>query len=57
MDESEEQLKINTDLAQSILTSFIEVEIKRAAFEHAVIGISGGVDSSLSCFLAAKALG
>ncbi|MGD8634176.1 MAG: NAD+ synthase, partial [Anaerolineales bacterium] len=42
---------------QSILTSFIEVEIKRAAFEHAVIGISGGVDSSLSCFLAAKALG
>jgi NAD+ synthase len=57
MDESEERLKINTDLAQSILTSFIEVEIKRAAFEHAVIGISGGVDSSLSCFLAAKALG
>lgn len=57
MDEFQKRLKINTDLAQSILTSFIEVEIKRAGFEHAVIGISGGVDSSLSCFLTAKALG
>lgn len=50
-------LSINTDLAREILTGFIRSETTRAGFEKAVIGISGGVDSSLSCFLAAEALG
>ncbi|MGD2163365.1 MAG: NAD+ synthase [Anaerolineales bacterium] len=57
MDKIQEGLKINTDLAQSILTSFIRIEIERAGFKHAVLGISGGVDSALSCFLTARALG
>ncbi|MGD8730427.1 MAG: NAD+ synthase [Anaerolineales bacterium] len=57
MDKIQERLKINTDLAQSILTSFIRIEIERAGFKHAVLGISGGVDSALSCFLTARALG
>lgn len=50
-------LNINTDLARSILTGFIKSEITRMGFTHAVVGLSGGVDSALSCFLAAAALG
>jgi NAD+ synthase len=50
-------LSINTDLARQILTAFIRSEITRAGLSRAVVGVSGGVDSSLSCFLAAEALG
>ncbi|MCK4724509.1 MAG: NAD+ synthase [Anaerolineales bacterium] len=50
-------LRINTELATKILTGFIHTEVTRAGFNRAVIGLSGGVDSTLSCFLAAKALG
>jgi NAD+ synthase len=50
-------LTINTDLARKILTGFIHSEITRAGFTRAVVGLSGGVDSALSCYLAAEALG
>lgn len=50
-------LNINTDLARTILTGFIRSEITRMGFSHAVIGLSGGIDSALSCFLATEALG
>ena len=50
-------LTINTDLARQILTGFIHSEITRTGFKRAVIGLSGGIDSALSCFLAAEALG
>lgn len=50
-------LKINTDLARQILTGFIRTEITRMGFSRAVLGLSGGLDSALSCFLAAEALG
>ncbi|MDD5371654.1 MAG: NAD+ synthase, partial [Anaerolineaceae bacterium] len=50
-------LSINTDLARSILTGFLRTEITRTGFDHAVVGLSGGLDSALSCFLAAEALG
>ena len=50
-------LTINTDLARKILTGFIHTEITRAGFSRAVIGLSGGLDSSLSCYLAVEALG
>jgi NAD+ synthase len=51
------ELGINTDLARKILTGFIQTEVTRAGFSRAVIGLSGGVDSSLSCYLTAEALG
>jgi len=54
---SENELSINPDLACKILTGFIKSEITRAGFEQAVVGLSGGVDSALSCVLAAEALG
>jgi NAD+ synthase len=50
-------LSINTGLARQILTNFIASEITRAGFSRAVIGLSGGIDSALSCYLAAEALG
>jgi len=50
-------LTINTDLARQILTGFIHSEVTRTGFTKAVIGLSGGIDSALSCFLAAEALG
>jgi NAD+ synthase len=50
-------LSINPQLARKILTGFIYSEITRVGFGKAVIGLSGGIDSALSCFLAAEALG
>ncbi|MDX1600559.1 MAG: NAD+ synthase, partial [Anaerolineales bacterium] len=52
-----ERLRINPDLAQTILTDFIRQELGRHGFEKAVVGVSGGVDSSLACYLSAAALG
>ncbi len=50
-------LAIHPALARQILTGFIRSEITRAGFHKAVIGLSGGIDSALSCYLAAEALG
>ncbi len=50
-------LSINTNLAREILTGFIKSEITRVGMSRAVVGLSGGLDSALSCVLAAEALG
>ena len=50
-------LRINTEVARTILTGFIASEVKRVGFTRAVVGLSGGIDSALSCVLAAQALG
>ncbi len=50
-------LSINTALVRRILVGFLRREIRRAGFDRAVVGVSGGVDSALACFLAAEALG
>ena len=57
MSENQNPLHINTDLARKIIVGFIEREITRAGFSRAVLGLSGGVDSALSCLLTAEALG
>jgi NAD+ synthase len=57
MDPASIDLTINTDLARTILTGFIKSEISRVGYSKAVIGLSGGLDSALSCYLAAEALG
>jgi NAD+ synthase len=53
----EVDLSINTTIARQILSGFIRSEITRMGFHHAIIGVSGGIDSALSCYLAAEALG
>lgn len=50
-------LTIDTNLARNILTSFIKTEINRSGFERVVLGLSGGLDSALACYLAVEALG
>ncbi|MBN2146075.1 MAG: NAD+ synthase [Anaerolineales bacterium] len=50
-------LSIHTDLARRILAGFIHSEITRIGMQRAVIALSGGVDSALSCYLTAEALG
>jgi NAD+ synthase len=50
-------LTINTQVARQILTGFINSEVTRAGFSRAVVGLSGGIDSALSCVLAVEALG
>ena len=52
-----DSLAINAELVTAILTRFIRAEIRRAGFERAVMGLSGGIDSSVVTFLAARALG
>ena len=50
-------LTINTELAKRILTGFIKTEITRVGFSRGVVAVSGGLDSAVSCYLAADALG
>src|SRR5512139_1808343 len=52
-----DDLTINTDVARQILAGFIKSEVRRTGFTRAVINLSGGLDSALSCVLAAEALG
>jgi NAD+ synthase len=51
------ELEINAPLVKSILLGFLRKEVRRVGFEKVVIGMSGGVDSSLVAVLAAEALG
>ena len=51
------ELQIHPPLIEKILTGFIQNEVRKTGYEQVVLGLSGGVDSSLCAFLAAKALG
>ena len=50
-------LTINTSVARTILAGFIKSEVTRVGYTRGVIGLSGGIDSALSCALAVEALG
>ena len=50
-------LAINPQLVAEILCRFIRNEIQRAGFRRAVLGLSGGIDSSVVAYLAARAMG
>ena len=50
-------LSIDTNLVRKILTGFICSEITRTGYSRAVVNLSGGIDSAVSLFLAAEALG
>ena len=47
----------NVEFLRTILVSFIRDEVRKVGLERVVVGLSGGVDSSLSALLAAEALG
>jgi len=52
-----ENLLIDATVAHRILVEFLHDEITRTGLSHAVIALSGGIDSALACALAAEALG
>jgi len=51
------QIPTNTKLLRAVLVSFIYNEVEKVGLRRVVVGLSGGVDSSLSAMLAAEALG
>lgn len=51
------RLNINTTIAEKIITGFIADQIQKIGAKGAVLGLSGGIDSALSAYLSAKALG
>jgi NAD+ synthase len=51
------RLALNEPLAVAVLTSFIRDAVATSGTQGVVVGLSGGVDSSLSAALAARALG
>ena len=50
-------LSIDSENVRKILTGFIHTHITNTSYPRAVLGLSGGIDSTVSCYLAAEALG
>src|SRR5262249_47598671 len=50
-------LEIDGPLLEEWLLGFIRDEMRRRGFSRAVIGLSGGVDSAVTAYLATRALG
>src|SRR5919199_167086 len=51
------ELEIDTDVARRIISEFIRGQLRQAGFSRALLGLSGGIDSTLVAYLAAEAVG
>ncbi|MCG2768729.1 MAG: NAD+ synthase [Chloroflexota bacterium] len=52
-----DELDLDTGEARDTIVRFIQEEFGKAGFSRAVLGLSGGIDSALACYLAVEALG
>ena len=50
-------MKINAPFVEKVLVSFIREELSKSNYKKGVLGLSGGLDSSVCASLAVKALG
>jgi NAD+ synthase len=50
-------MNINSELVENTLIGFIKDEITKFGFKKAVLGLSGGLDSTVAAYLTSKALG
>jgi NAD+ synthase (glutamine-hydrolysing) len=50
-------LELDAALVEDWLVRFLRDEMQRRGFDRAVVGVSGGVDSAVTAYLAARALG
>ncbi len=50
-------MSLNGPLVEQILVGFLRDEVRRVGFGRCVLGLSGGIDSTVSAYLAARALG
>ena len=50
-------MKINAPFVVKILTKFIKEELSKFGYSRGILGLSGGLDSTVCTFLASKALG
>lgn len=51
------ELLIDTALVEKMLVAVVHQEVTKVGFRQAVFGLSGGIDSALTAYLAARALG
>ncbi len=52
-----QELRIDTGLARTMLVTMVHEEVTKVGFARALFGLSGGIDSALTAFIAAEALG
>jgi len=52
-----QELAIDTDAVHREIVGFIRRQLRKAGYQRALLGLSGGIDSALVAFLAAEALG
>ncbi len=50
-------LQIDAELTTTVLTKFIKEEVHKVGMQKVVMGLSGGIDSAVVAYLAARALG
>jgi NAD+ synthase len=50
-------MKINPEFVKKLLTRFIKEELTKFLFKKGILGLSGGLDSTVCAFLAVEALG